>query len=209
MTRLIPLLSIAVALLAFVACGDDDDDDATPTLGPSASPGASATTATESPSATSTPTEDPLPQFQQSRTTLKNDQHEPGAIPVLTDVRVGSHEGFDRIVFEFEGDEFSPWEVKYVAQPIACGSGKDVVVGGTAALQVNLFTAQAHDEQGQLTIPSIDIAAGHPAIVQALSTCDFEALVTWVAGTEGDLPFRAFELTEPTRLVVDVQHPED
>jgi hypothetical protein len=207
-TRLIPFLAIAFALLAFVACNDDDDDDdSTATSAPSESPTGAAETPTGSASVTAEPTDEGLPEFEDSNTVLENDSHSPATVAVLTDVRVGTHDGYDRIVFEFEGDEFSPWEVKYVAQPTACGSGKDVMFGGTAALQVNLFQAQAHDEQGQLTIPSIDIAAGYPAIVQALSTCDFEALVTWVVGTDGDLPFRAFELTEPSRLVIDVQHP--
>jgi hypothetical protein len=207
--RLIPLLAIAMVLLLAAACGGDDDDDPTATPEPSPSATGDAGTPTELPTATATPTEDPLPGFQGSRITLKNDTHEPEAIPVLADVRVGTHEGYDRIAFEFDGEEFPPWEVKYVAEPVACASGKDVLVGGTAALQVNLFIAQAHDEQGQLTIPSIDIAAAYPAIVQALSTCDFEALVTWIVGTEGDLRFRAFELTDPARLVVDIEHPAD
>lgn len=209
MKRLIPALLLALGVFAIAACGDDDDDDATATTAPVGSPtenGGSTPTAEASPAAT--PTEDPLPEFQNSRIVLMNDAHKPEAVPILVDVRIGMHEGFDRIVFEFDGDELSPWEAKYVAQPVACGSGKVVVVGGTAALQVNLFIAQAHDEQGELTIPSIDIAADHPAIVQGLSTCDFEALVTWVVGTNGDLPFRAFELSDPARLVVDVQHPD-
>lgn len=36
-------------------------------------------------------------------------------------------------------------------------------------------------------------------------TCDFEAVVTWVLGVSSSRPFRVTELSEPTRLVVDVE----
>jgi hypothetical protein len=203
------LLVALLALVLVAACGDDDDDDdGAATASPAGSP-TQGGTATPGTTASPEPTEDGLPPFEDSRTVVENDAHEPAGIPVLVDVRIGTHEGYDRIAFEFEGDELPPYEVKYVAQPTDCGSGKEVLVGGTAALQVNLLIAQAHDDEGNLTIPSTDIAAGYPAIVQALSSCDFEALVTCVAGTEGDRPFRVFELSGPTRLVIDVQHPDD
>ena len=209
MKRFSPVVLALVALVLVAACGDDDDDDATATSSPGGSPTQGGGTATPGTTASPEPTEDGLPPFEDSRTVVENPAHQPEEVPMLVDVRVGTHDGYDRIAFEFEGDELPPYEVKYVARPTDCASGKDVLVGGTAALEVQLSIAQAHDEEGNLTIPSTDIAAGHPAIVQALSTCDFEALVMWVAGTEGDRPFRVFELSGPTRLVIDVQHPED
>jgi hypothetical protein len=208
---LLTLVCIAALAAAFVACGgDDDDDDPTATATQSAeSPTNTAEPDdTESPEPTETPDPgDGLPDFVAPGTVEEDDSLEPQGLPQLVDVRIGENDGYDRIVFEFEEDELPPWEVMYVSNPVACGSGKPVVTGGAANLQVNMFIAQAHTPEGELTIPDTEIVADYPAMVEGVQTCDFEALVTWVVGTNGTLPFRVFTLEEPTRLVVDVEHP--
>lgn len=204
---------VGMMLVGLVACGDDDDDaEETPTATApagteTATPGNGDPTNTPDDDPTATPDEGSLPEFEDPGTVANDESLEPEGIPQVVDVRIGRNEGFDRIVFEFEEDELPPWEVQYVTQPTACGSGKQVLVGGSAALQINMFIAQAHTPQGEPTIDSNDIVVEFPAMVQGVQTCDFEALVTWVVGTEGALPFRVFALEEPARLVVDVEHP--
>src|SRR5688500_16610067 len=55
--------------------------------------------------------------------------------PVLVDVRAGSHPGFDRVVFEFEG-EVPEHTVTYVDQLVEDGSGNPVSLAGEANLEV-------------------------------------------------------------------------
>jgi hypothetical protein len=99
----------------------------------------------------------------------------------LTDVRVAAHDGFDRIVLQFEGEQVPAHQVGYVAPPVtADGSGDVVAVDGAAFLQIALTPT---------------------------SGVDLEAVVTWTAGTTGELPFAVAELSGPARLVVDVLHP--
>jgi hypothetical protein len=208
------LLTLGTALVvgvALVACGGDDDD-ATPTA---TATGASSTTATATapatssgtPAATATEDQSSLPDYMAPGEVVTDDSPNPSAIPVVTDVRIGQNDTYDRIVFELDGNELSPYEVKYVPAATACGSGKTVKPGGTASLSIVLKKAQAHTDAGQPSIDSNEIAVDYPAMVQGIQTCDFEGVVAWVVGTNGALPFRVFTLENPTRIVVDVEHP--
>ena len=64
--------------------------------------------------------------------------------PILRDVRIATHDGFDRIVFEFDSDGLPQWRVAYIDAPvIQCGSGHEVPVAGAAWLQVKFPVATA------------------------------------------------------------------
>jgi hypothetical protein len=128
-------------------------------------------------------------------------------VAVLSDVRVASHDGFDRIVLDF-GDAAAPgYRIEYVDRPVrACGSGEVVELPGDGWLAIDLRPAAAHDDRGYATVQSRDLAADLPVIQRLRSTCDFEAVVQWVAAVRSPNRFRVTELTRPTRLVVDIRH---
>jgi hypothetical protein len=120
-------------------------------------------------------------------------------------VRVAKHEGYDRIVFE--ADHVPGFHVGYVATAVRCGSGTPVVVDGKAVLEIGLRPAQAHDAQGQPTVTERSVKPTDLGVVRQLeATCDVEGDVTWAIGVADRRLFRAFELSDPPRLVVDVQH---
>ena len=126
-------------------------------------------------------------------------------VAVLRDVRIARHEGYDRVVFEFDG-HLPPWEVRAVRSPAACGSGDAVDPGGAAALEVDFRPASAHTEEGAPTVRERNRRPGLPALRAARLTCDFEAIVTWVLGVDHAGEIRALELTSPARLAVDIRH---
>ncbi|MBN1207819.1 MAG: hypothetical protein JXB05_23345 [Myxococcaceae bacterium] len=130
-----------------------------------------------------------------------------GLKPVtLRSVREGRNEGFDRVVFEFDGAQVPGYSIEYVDKPIIqCGSGDPTEVAGQGWLRVSLTPAQAH-EDGRATVTSREREAGLPVIQELELTCDFEGEVTWVLGNARPNPYRVLELREPTRLVVDVRH---
>ncbi len=210
--QLLGLGTVLVVGVALVACGGDDDDDATTTA---TATGAASTTETATAAATSSGTavatatidEGSLPDYMEPGEVVDDSGPNPSGIPVVTDVRIGQNEGYDRIVFELDGEELSPYEVKYVPSATACGSGKPVMPGGTASLSIVLKKAQAHTDAGEQSIDSDDIVVDYPAMVEGIQTCDFEGVVAWVVGTNDALPFRVFTLENPTRIVVDVEHP--
>jgi hypothetical protein len=123
----------------------------------------------------------------------------------LRAVREARNEGFDRVVFEFDGAQVPGYHLEYVDKPIIkCGSGDPTEVAGQSWLQVRLTPAQAH-EGGQATITERERKAGLPVIQELELTCDFEGEVVWVLGNARPNKYRVMELREPTRLVVDVQ----
>ena len=128
---------------------------------------------------------------------------------VASYVRSARHDGFDRVVFEFLGDQFPTYKIEYIDKPVrSCGSGDVVPFAGDAWLSVRLTGAQAHAPEGDATIPVEDRTQSPnlPIVKDLKMICDFEGEVEWVMGVSSPNKYRALELRAPTRLVVDVKH---
>ena len=126
---------------------------------------------------------------------------------LLQAVRTGRHEGYDRIVFAFGDGPVPGYHIAYARGPVqACGSGQEVSLDGAAALEIRMVPAHAHTEAGKPTVTERSRQPALPVLTALALTCDFEADVTWAAGLTGSNAFRAFELRDPARLVVDVRH---
>lgn len=129
-----------------------------------------------------------------------------GGVAVLRGVRTGQHADFDRVVFEFEGER-PGYHVEYVDRPVrACGSGDVVEVAGDGWLEVRMEPASAHTDAGEPTIPFRERRLSYPVLLELQITCDFEATVTWVLGVGSPNRYQVMELTDPTRLVINVRH---
>ncbi|QRN96420.1 hypothetical protein JRI60_46680 [Archangium violaceum] len=130
-----------------------------------------------------------------------------GQAPVtLREVRAARNEGFDRVVFQFDGDQVPGYHVEYVDKPvIKCGSGDPTELAGQGWLQVRIQPAQAHAD-GKATVTERERKPALPVLAELEQTCDFEGEVTWVLGVQHPNKYRVMELHGPTRLVVDVQH---
>ena len=127
-------------------------------------------------------------------------------VAVLREVRSAEQQGFDRVVFEFEGSAVPGYRIGYETRPVQCGSGEPVEVAGAAWLQVQMIPAQAHTEAGEPTVRERERHLELPVLKEIESICDFEADVTWVLGLASRRPYRVQELSGPARLVVDVGH---
>lgn len=126
---------------------------------------------------------------------------------LLQAVRTARHDGYDRIVLEFDG-AVPEYAVQYASPPLhQCGSGRPVELDSGAILQIELRGTNAHTEQGEPTVADRDRSPGLPVLEQARLTCDFEAVVEWVLGLDQRVPFRVLTLQDPPRLVVDLRHP--
>jgi hypothetical protein len=125
--------------------------------------------------------------------------------PIVVGVRTGRHPGYDRLVLDLEG-RVPSYSVRYVRQVIQDGSGEPVALQGRAFLQVVLDGAAAHRDDGSGTVPR-ELRPALPALRQVKLAGDFEGYVTFGLGLADRVGFRVFELTRPTRLVIDVAHP--
>lgn len=127
----------------------------------------------------------------------------------LTDVRLGQHPGFVRVVFEFVGSGEPIWDVGYASPPfVGGGSGEVVPVDGTHFLLVHVAPGARYDSDYNLTyLGPTEIDPGYPPIDEVVFVDDFEADMTWVIGLTGERPFLAYVLQSPLRLVIDIAAP--
>jgi len=128
-------------------------------------------------------------------------------ISIVRDLRVGRNEGFDRLVVDFGDAPVAAYRVEYAVPPVRqCGSGEAVSLDGQAALLVRLRMAQAHDDQGRVTMRRPDLRAEMPVVRQVSMICDFEGQVVVALGVAAAKPFRVLVEGSPNRLIVDVRH---
>ena len=131
-----------------------------------------------------------------------------GAMLTVRDVRVGTHDGYDRVVFELGGTGSPGWRVEYVGEAVDDPSGQPVELAGGAALQVVLLgmgypmdTGVTEWAGGPLTLP------GSTSVRQVVFRGTFEGQAqAFVGVAAAGTPFRVFALADPVRVVVDVRH---
>ncbi len=127
----------------------------------------------------------------------------------LTGVRVGSHEGFERLVFEFAGGPTPEYRVEYVDPPIVKSpSGNEIDVLGDAFVSITMSPATGFEVVGEDLMPTYEgperIRAGTTSVIQeVVRTEDFENVTAWVVGLDEALPFGAAGFEDPSRLVID------
>lgn len=184
-------------------------DTTTTAASTSTSAGAS-TTATSAPASTTTAAGG-LPDASEAQRSAPSDGT---GTALLKTVRVGRNAGFERIVFEFAGSSMPGYRVQWVDGPItADGSGEPVEVAGEAYLEIIMQPASGVDLSApQLTIvydgpDRIPVAGQTQLITDLVRTGDFEAVLSWAAGTTERVPFRVLRLESPTRVVIDLQTP--
>jgi hypothetical protein len=125
----------------------------------------------------------------------------------IVDVRVGSHDGYDRVVFEF--NEGTPEFTLDRAEPpfFADGSGAPIEMEGSSFLQLIMRGGTKQTSSGGSTYAGpTDFDPGFPQLVDLVEGGDFEAQSTWYLGLNSEACVRVMLLTLPDRLVIDVEH---
>lgn len=122
-------------------------------------------------------------------------------------VRAGAHEGFERVVFDFEGTGTPGWRVEYVDVAVEDPRGTEIDIDGDATLQVIATGVRIPEEDefdrvlasGEVDVEETD------EVEEVYVTGIFEGQNQAFIGLDSERPFRVFTLTEPSRLVVDIQ----
>lgn len=121
----------------------------------------------------------------------------------LQDVRLGDHDGFDRVVLEFSGTAGPGWGVAWSEEAVADGSGEVVPLDGDRVLTISA-SGTAMPEPGSFGTHQRIGPSGQVAEVQVNGW--FEGYTQVFAGFRGEeRPFRVFALADPPRVVVDVR----
>jgi hypothetical protein len=199
MKRLLAVL-VGAALVAVAGCGGGTGGTASPTPSASAAPAPTTSTAApvHEPTVPSTPHGDG---WMTGTLTVRHQVTVP-PVPTVVGIRHAQHpsEGFDRIVFDVSGP-LPGYQVRYVAQPIADGSGQPVSMPGRRFLQIRFEPANAHNDAGAPTVVRAQ-TLGHPMLEAYAVTGDFEAVVTVVLGLDDVVAYRVGELSG--RIYLDV-----
>ena len=125
----------------------------------------------------------------------------------IVDVRVGSHEGYDRVVIEFE-DGLPAFTLDVATPPLTQdGSGATLDVSGTAFWQLVMRDASRAGLDGMPVFEGpTNVNPGFPKLVELIEGGDFEAVSTWYFGLAGESCVRVLALSSPSRLVFDIEH---
>ena len=198
-------LIVSLALAGCAAGSPSVAPSDSPIASPSAAPSTTASEAAsvEASAAASEPTES-LPAFvcTPSATIASTTNR-----AQITDVRVGTHDGYDRVVFEFASG-LPDAVIEGVLPPMyADPSGIEMDVAGTAFLRVTMHGATKLSPEGGLTYGgSTSFKPGFDRLAQLIEGGDFEAVSTWYLGLDGAGCFRVLALSDPSRLVIDIEH---
>jgi len=125
----------------------------------------------------------------------------------VSHIRIGGHDGFDRVVLEVAGTGTPGWDVRYVDAATSQGSGEPVPVDGDAVLQVTVTGAGYPYATGveEFAGPALT-GAGTSSITEVVYDATFEGTAVAFVGTAAEVPFRVYALSNPTRIVVEVAH---
>ncbi len=119
-------------------------------------------------------------------------------------VRTGTHSGYDRMTIEFNNGEpgrvdMSPHDGTTFTQG---ASGQQVTLSGSTGLLVIIHGSDEHTAYGGST----DIKTAYSVLLELRQVEDFEGTVQWGLGLSKTACYRAFYLTNPARLVIDIQN---
>jgi hypothetical protein len=128
----------------------------------------------------------------------------------VRDLRLGRHDGFDRVAFEIGGTGTPGWDVRYVDVAASQGKGDAVPVAGNAILQVTLTGMGYPFDTGveEYTGPDPLTSAGTEVVTEVVWDGTFEATSVAFVGTTARTPFRVYLLEDPVRVVVEIADAE-
>jgi len=127
----------------------------------------------------------------------------------ITDVRVGTHADYDRVVFEF-ANGLPEFTLDRATPPFRHdASGMPVEVDGSSFLRLTMRggTKQTEDNTSSYDGP-IEFHPGFSTLIDLVEGGDFEAQSTWYLGMSSEACVRVIRLTDDgaPRLVIDVEH---
>lgn len=196
---------LASSLVVFLLTGCLGDGAVTePTAEPT-------TASTTEPAATAAPTAEPVPSEDLGAFSCDLPIHVDATVPRanITDIRVGTHAAYDRVVFEFT--DGLPEASLELAQPPFThdASGMPIEVDGSSFLRLTMRGGTKQTEEGTSSYDGpTEFAAGFPTLVHLVEGGDFEAQSTWYIGLTAEACVRVITLTDDgaPRLVIDVEH---
>ena len=202
--RVVVLVVIAALLVA--ACTDEVEGVAGPGE-PTSSAASPPPRSSPAPSSPAAPTDESPPGDPSFPADTEDDggpaqpgTGDPDGAMHVDGLRLSSRNGYTRLVVDLSSSGVPEWTVGY-SEPSGPGGGP-VEISGEAFLRVQLRTQAAPGGQS-----TSRIRTSPGPIVEARTTGFFEGYEEILVGIDGgEQPFRAFALTDPGRIVIDVRY---
>lgn len=130
---------------------------------------------------------------------------------LLSEVRVGVHDGYDRIVFDHHGEGAPGWTAEYVDDAVEPGSGFPIDVEAEAILYIGVVGLQpgnAGQDHGHLEIGPGWTDQWGTIFDDVVSTFVHHGSASYYVGldTERDFRVSVWEHEDGPRLIIDVLH---
>ena len=167
-----------------------------PTPAASASPSASPT------ASPSVPPDSSLPPFV-CASSAPITSSSPPLSAYINDLRTGTHPGYDRLTVQFQNGQPASIELRPQSGTTFTTSpkGDQVTLVGKNGILVIIHGADLHASYSG----SRDLKTGYVALVEVRQVEDFEGVVQLAMGVSGAACYRVFFLTNPDRLIIDIQ----
>jgi hypothetical protein len=156
---------------------------------------------TPSPSPSPSPTASPTAFICAASSAFTGKQ--PPLSALVDAVRTGKHTGYDRLTIEFNNGQPQTIELRPQTGTAFTrdGIGGTVTLAGKDGLLVSIFSADAHTAYSG----SRDIKTGYAGLLEVRIVGDYEGYVHIGLGLSKPACYHAAILTNPTRLVIDIQ----
>jgi hypothetical protein len=189
-------------LLLLSACGSASSTAANPTASPTPSAAASPSPAespTPIPTPSPTPVASPSPSPSASPSACQTVQGGTAARAIITDVRVGSHPGYDRLVIQFSGGlpayKLAPQDPSTFIGP---ASGIPIPVAGTSGFHLYIYQMDIPP-----TYPYGNLSPAYSVLKQVVVMAVFEGQADIAIGLGAPVCPKVSIYASPDRLVID------
>ena len=122
----------------------------------------------------------------------------------VTDVRIGRHEGFERVVFELDGGGAPGWFVDYTSTPMQETVGQPLQVAGNSFLNINVDGTVYPFELGKDNTVPVTMAGDTGNVIDVINAGTYEGRSQIVVGLRSELPYSVQVMEDPMRVVVDI-----
>ncbi|MEX0791450.1 MAG: hypothetical protein WD178_11815 [Actinomycetota bacterium] len=208
--KLVRPFALILLIVLLAACGGDPEPEPEPDASPSVSP---TSTATATP-----PAPPPPPTTGPTASPASCDAVSGGSDGTdvkLVAVRVGTHDSYDRITFEFAppkapspANTLPKYTVTEVDEVTQDGSGNPVQVDGEALYQLVMHGASGVDLSGPELVMTYtgpkEFKPNFPVLAELEHAGDFENVLSWGIGLKASRCIEATQLNSPLRLVLDI-----
>lgn len=121
------------------------------------------------------------------------------------DIRVGTHDSYDRLVFEFEGQGQPEFHAGYTDEPRQQGSGYPMDVPGAAKFELLIHGTSLDMNVDAKYAGTTNLGLASGSIQDVVNGGTFEAVSQYFVGLDSKRPYKVSILQKPTRVVVDFQ----